>query len=98
MKMLITIKHNNKIFTGIDPESEDGKELLYHYKVPESVVNSAILDHTLENVVIQRKAAYSSESDPLFLEWQFDLSPESEKAWRDKVAEIKARYPLPTTT
>jgi hypothetical protein len=36
-----------------------------------------------------------TEADPLFLEWQYDETPEKEKAWRDKVAEIKALYPLP---
>ncbi|WP_345873062.1 hypothetical protein [Shewanella algae] len=42
----------------------------------------------------KRQAAYREESDPLFLEWQYDGTPEAEKIWRDKVAEIKARYPL----
>lgn len=42
-----------------------------------------------------RRAAYVAEADPLFLEWQYDETPEKEKAWRDKVAEIKALYPLP---
>jgi hypothetical protein len=43
-----------------------------------------------------RKKAYIAESDPLYMEWQYDNTPESEQAWRDKVAEIKARYPLPS--
>lgn len=42
----------------------------------------------------KRKAAYINESDPLFIEWQFDKAPESERAWRDKVLEIKARHPI----
>ncbi|HDS1203077.1 TPA: hypothetical protein QD004_002370 [Shewanella algae] len=42
----------------------------------------------------KRKKAYREESDPLFLEWQYDDTQEAEKIWRDKVAEIKARYPL----
>lgn len=42
-----------------------------------------------------RRAAYIAESDPLYVEWQYDKSEKSEKAWRDKVAEIKARYPVP---
>lgn len=45
--------------------------------------------------VAARRAAYVAEADPLFLEWQYDETPEKEKAWRDKVAEIKALYPLP---
>lgn len=42
-----------------------------------------------------REAAYRAESDPLFMEWKYDGTPEAETIWRDKVAEIKARYPLP---
>ena len=34
------------------------------------------------------------ESDPLFLEWQYNKTAASEQAWRDKVAEIKLRYPV----
>lgn len=41
-----------------------------------------------------RRAAYTAESDPLFIEWQYDQTPEAEQAWRDKVQAIKARYPL----
>ena len=41
-----------------------------------------------------REDAYRTESDPLFLEWQYDKTPEAEQAWLDKVAEIKARYPV----
>lgn len=43
-----------------------------------------------------RQRAYEVESDPLFLEWQYDKTPEAETRWRDKVAEIKARYPVVT--
>ena len=42
-----------------------------------------------------RQNAYKLESDPLYLEWQYDQKAASETAWRDKVAEIKTRYPLP---
>ncbi|MEQ3513666.1 hypothetical protein ABMY35_10050 [Pseudoalteromonas sp. BZB3] len=43
----------------------------------------------------KRKAAYIAESDPLFMEAQFDGTAQSQQKWQDKVAEIKARYPLP---
>lgn len=42
-----------------------------------------------------RHAAYVAESDPLFFEWQ--RGDGTEQAWRDKIAEIQARYPYPTT-
>lgn len=41
-----------------------------------------------------RRAAYVSESDPLYTEYQYDQTPEKEKIWRDKVLEIKTRFPL----
>ncbi|MEQ3511952.1 hypothetical protein ABMY35_01085 [Pseudoalteromonas sp. BZB3] len=46
-------------------------------------------------VIQQRQQAYKQEADPLFIEWQFDQTPEAEQAWRAKVEEIKARYPKP---
>ena len=44
-----------------------------------------------------RQRAYQLESDPLFLEWQYDKTAEAEQAWRDKVVEIKLRYPVTPT-
>lgn len=41
-----------------------------------------------------RQRVYEAESDPLFLEWQYDKTPEAETRWRYKVAEIKARHPV----
>ncbi|WP_439854601.1 hypothetical protein [Pseudomonas yamanorum] len=49
----------------------------------------------LESTIAARRTLYETQADPLFLEWQYDETPEKEKAWRDKVAEIKALYPLP---
>lgn len=42
----------------------------------------------------RRQRAYVAESDPLFLGWQYDKTAAAEQAWRYKVAEIKARYPV----
>lgn len=58
----------------------------------ESVLKQKAFEFS-QNVNI-RKTAYKAESDPLYMEWQFDQTAESEQAWRDKVAEIKLRYPL----
>lgn len=41
-----------------------------------------------------RAAAYRQESDPLFFEWQ--RGEGTEQAWRDKVEEIRQRYPYPS--
>ncbi len=57
-----------------------------------------------EQSIAHRSKAYQRESDPLYIEWQFELNeenPESEKfkqAWIEKVKQIKLRYPLPTET
>jgi hypothetical protein len=53
-------------------------------------------EEMLAATIAQREAAYKSESDPLYMEWQYDQTDSAEKKWRDKVAEIKARLPLPT--
>ncbi|MBT2909707.1 hypothetical protein PL84_03805 [Vibrio anguillarum] len=48
-----------------------------------------------------RSDAYKRESDPLYIEWQFELessnpaSDDYKKKWMSKALEIKARYPLP---
>lgn len=47
-----------------------------------------------EGQLEKRKRAYQLESDPLLAEWQYDQTQEAEQIWRDKVEEIKARYPL----
>lgn len=50
---------------------------------------------TADDIRTMREAAYRIESDPLFMEARYDDDPIKLKAWKDKVAEIKARYPLP---
>lgn len=47
-----------------------------------------------EGQLEKRKRAYQLESDLLLAEWQYDQTQEAEQIWRDKVEEIKARYPL----
>lgn len=47
-----------------------------------------------EGQLARRQRAYVAEADPLFLEWQYDKTAAAEQAWRDKVAEIKSRYPV----
>lgn len=64
--------------------------------ISQSVVDLAVSNQERLNIIDSRRKAYLLESDPLYMEWQYDQTPEKEKAWRDKVAEIKARYPLPS--
>ena len=40
-----------------------------------------------------RQAAYQAEADPLY--FGFQRGENTEQAWLDKVAEIRARYPYP---
>ncbi|MDM5138450.1 hypothetical protein OB959_01370 [Aeromonas bestiarum] len=51
-------------------------------------------DNLVTDVRSLRAAAYRSESDPLFMEWKYDGTASKELEWRNKVAEIKNRYPL----
>ena len=63
----------------------------------EDVIDSVLAQHNYElteGQLARRQRAYEAESDPLFLEWQYDKTAVAEQIWRDKVAEIKARYPL----
>jgi len=47
------------------------------------------------DIKLKRQDAYKNESDPLFMAAQFDGTPESLNVWKNKVTEIKERYPLP---
>ena len=47
-----------------------------------------------EGQLARRKRCYETESDPLYMEWQYDKTLESEQVWRDKVAEIKAQLTI----
>ena len=63
----------------------------------EEVIASVLAQHNYELTEGQRsrrQRAYVAESDPLFLVWQYDKTPTAEQAWRDKVTEIKLRYPV----
>lgn len=46
----------------------------------------------VENVTVLRQEAYTKESDPLYFKWQ--RGEATQQQWLDKVAEIKARYPI----
>lgn len=79
------LEHNGVVYRNFDTESKD-------HVIPDDVLEKAKTAEILEI----RRAAYAQESDALYMEWQYDQTPEKEQAWRDKVAEIKARYPLPS--
>lgn len=47
-----------------------------------------------ERALKLRKKAYTDHTDALFLEWQYDKTDASEKAWRDAVKAVKLKYPI----
>lgn len=49
---------------------------------------------TPDGMRAMREAAYRIESDPIFMEARYDDDPVKLQEWRDKVAEIKNRYPI----
>lgn len=88
--MLLTLKYQGKdyqLFT---------KEELKNVGIPDDIILEATKSAEISEIIDLRVAAYQKESDPLYMEWQYDQTAEKEQAWRDKVAEIKARYPLPS--
>ncbi|HGS4817788.1 TPA: hypothetical protein ACMDRM_001683 [Vibrio cholerae] len=89
--MIISFVYGGNSYSNWDTESEEFKSL----NIPGQEKEKIIFDSLKADVLSKRKLSYQKEADPLYLEWQYDNTPESEQAWRDKVAEIKARYPLP---
>ena len=87
MEKLITINHEGRVYANFSYEA-----LKKH--INKTTLDALISEQQASKILESRKKAYSQESDPLYLEWQYDQTPEKEQAWRDKVAEIKARYPL----
>ena len=63
----------------------------------DEVIDSVLAQHNYElteGQLARRQRAYVAESDPLLLEWLYYKTAAAEQAWRDKVAEIKLRYPV----
>lgn len=83
------------LFNGVS-RTDVSREYMNNLGMSTEQVNSVLAqrDFELSQNIEKRKAAYREDSDPLFLEWQYDKTPESEEAWRDKVAEIKLRFPI----
>lgn len=82
------IEHSNM------PVLKDGKWVLTKTVVP--LTAEQIADRLAQRqaqVDEQRRAAYQTESDPLFFKWQRGESTEQE--WKDAVAAIQARFPDP---
>lgn len=88
---------DKKLNAEIDGKSYIGftKSELIQSGVHIDKANRAEFDFLISDTRSKRLNAYSLESDPLYMEWKYDNTPESEQKWRGKVEEIKQRYPLP---
>lgn len=62
---------------------------------PKLVDPTPVEGQELQDMLARRAAAYRIESDPLYMEWQFDQTDTKKEQWRASVEAIKARYPLP---
>jgi hypothetical protein len=60
------------------------------YNAPE-----AVYARELEEVSVNRRLAYTAESDPLAFKYQETELPEDKALWLAKKAEIQGRYPEP---
>jgi hypothetical protein len=60
---------------------------------PQVIEGGPAVVYTPEEVTALRQAAYQAESDPIYFMWQRGES--TQKAWLDKIEQIKARYPEP---
>ncbi|WP_298727423.1 hypothetical protein [uncultured Pseudomonas sp.] len=91
-QVLVDVFVGNKIYSQVDPNKpEEYVAMGLTDAQVAAAVEAKVRDDALEN----RRIAYVTESDRLYMEWQYDQTEAAENAWRDKVAEIKARYPLP---
>lgn len=59
----------------------------------ESILNQKSYEESEQLVLDKRARAYRKESDPLFIEASFDNDETAMQQWRDKVTEIKERFP-----
>lgn len=69
------------------------KELTPEEEAERKAYEAGAYEREIEAVKNQRLYAYQTESDPIFFEWQ--RGENTEQAWKDKLAEIQARYPDP---
>jgi len=93
---MIAFSEKFRLQHGLNAGAVASVEHLMKYDgLTESQAQNIVDLYEYELLLEQRQKAYQREADPLFIEWQFDQTPEAEQAWRAKVEEIKARYPKP---
>ena len=83
--------HNGKQHTDTSAEYMD--KLGLDDGTQESILNQKSYEESEQLVLDKRARAYKLESDPLFIEASFDNDETAMQKWRDKVTEIKERFP-----
>jgi hypothetical protein len=89
------------IFKGKE-YTDTTREFMVNLGMNTEQIESVLQQKTFEasQNVSYREQAYKRESDPMYIEWQYELesgnaaADDYKQKWLDKVAEIKARYPL----
>lgn len=74
-------------------------EIIQRELTPEEIEERALWEagqhqRDIDAINEQRRSAYQMESDPIFFQWQRGDSY-TEQDWKDKIAEIDARFPYP---
>ncbi|AOT09344.1 hypothetical protein [Pseudoalteromonas luteoviolacea] len=90
------IKHNDTLIASIGEVLSSAQ--VAHFLTANEInlpLDEITFEYSQGEALEARRTAYIVESDPLFMEWQYDQTDTSKQAWLDKVAEIKARYPFP---
>ncbi len=92
------LTHSGCLFDGFTVKSVendiDAWAILKELEKEKKITVEDFVEDAAATAINNRQVAYKSESDPLFMEAQYDGTEKSLKLWRDKVAEIKAKYPL----
>lgn len=83
------------VLINVPADAQTLKGLGFSDEAAQEMLERLSATTTLAAIVAGRRVAYAREADPMYLEWQYDGTAEKEKDWRAKVAEIKARFPLP---
>lgn len=82
--------HNGEYHT--DTSTEYMSKLGLDDDAIEGVLTQKTYEESEQLTLDNRSEAYKRESDPLFIEANFDNDEVKFELWRDKVKEIKARY------
>lgn len=95
------VKKDNEIFAYDSNQNDlyeqaisEGAEAISDVEANEIANPPLSEEQQIERNKQLRLMAYKAESDPLFIEWQYDKTDDKELVWRSKVEEIKSRFPI----